>query len=165
MSIVTIPIKRLLFGHDYWRSHKAINEMEVYCDLLDIVDQRVSGLENPSTDEGVTLINVKAVLCSYPLEIGMKSLWALDNPDGVVKDLKHDILKLYGGLKSDTVESLKQIGLTKDALEEFPKPFESNRYSMEKGSRDIVVYETSFLRDLARLVSAKLEDSKKRWFT
>ena len=35
MKTVSIPIERLMFGNEHWRSHLAIDEVEVYCDLLD----------------------------------------------------------------------------------------------------------------------------------
>ena len=161
MPIVSIPIERLMFGHDYWRSNRAFREIEVYCDLLAILEQRIIGLKNRGGEEEATLRNVEAVNSSYALEIGMKSLWALDNPDGVVKELGHDLAKLYDGLKTDTVEALKQLGLTKQDLGTFSKPFESNRYSMEKGGKDIAVYDAGFLWQLAQLLKDKLDQSRK----
>ena len=35
MTYSTIPFERFLFGHDEWRSHRAINEIEIYCELME----------------------------------------------------------------------------------------------------------------------------------
>ena len=166
MPTVTIPFeKRLMFGHDYWRSHRAIDEIEIYCDLLKTLEQRIATLENRGRGEEATLVNVEAVISSYAFEIGMKSLWALDNPKGVVKGLGHNLAKLYEGLKPDTTKSLKLLGLTREELKEFPTPFATNRYSMEKGKRDIGVYRSCFLKALTQLLRDKLQDSRKAAFT
>ena len=104
MPIRTIPITRsTLIGHDYWRSHRAIDEIEVYCDLLDILEHRRADQDKQGRKERATLLNVEAVIGSYALEIGMKSLWALDNPKGIVKELRHNIEKVHDGLKPGTV--------------------------------------------------------------
>ena len=80
MPIESMPIERFLFGNEHWRSFRAIDELEVYCDLLDSLQARIESLDIRGKDEEVTLINVQAVLSSYAVEIAMKSLWALDNP-------------------------------------------------------------------------------------
>ena len=35
MPTISMPIERLLFGNEHWRSYRAIDEVEVYCDLLE----------------------------------------------------------------------------------------------------------------------------------
>ena len=137
-----------MIGHDYWRSDRAIDEIEVYCDLLDILGHRRADQDKQGRKGLATLLNVEAVIGSYGLEIGMKSLWALDNPKGIVKKLGHNIEKVHDGLKPATVDSLRLLGLTREVLAKAPKPFESNRYSMECGNRKIAVFDAGFLRQL-----------------
>ena len=162
MPIRTIPITRsTLIGHDYWRSHRAIDEIEVYCDLLDILEHRRADQDKQGRKERATLLNVEAVIGSYALEIGMKSLWALDNPKGIVKELRHNIEKVHDGLKPGTVDSLRLLGLTREVLAKVPKPFESNRYSMECGNREIAVFDAGFLRQLAQMLKDRLDQTKK----
>ncbi len=166
MSIRTIPITwATLIGHDYWRSYKAIDEIKVYCDLLDILENRRADQQNQGRKEPATLLNVEAVIGGYALEIGMKSLWALDNPKGIVRKLGHNLDTVYDELKLDTVDSLIALGLTRALLAKVPKPFESNRYSMEYGGREIVVYDASFLRQLAQLIEDKLDETMKTLIT
>lgn len=165
MSRIMISTERLMNGHEDWRTYIAVEEVEAYCDLLDIVEARIDALPKRGGNEEVTLRNVEAVISSYALEIGMKSLWALDNPDGVVKELGHDLAKLYDGLKPDTRESMKGLGLSKEDLKEFPKPFETNRYSMEKDRKSFVYYETSFLRPVAQLLRDELKQSREALMT
>ena len=81
MPVNAIPIERFMFGNEHWRSNRAIDEIEVYCDLLDILQERIEALQTRGKDEEVTLTNVKSVISSYAFEIGVKSLWALDNPE------------------------------------------------------------------------------------
>ena len=162
MSIRTIPITRpTLIGHEYWRSYRAIDEIEVYCDLLDIIEHRRADKANQDMKERATLLNVEAVLGSYALEVGMKSLWALDNPKGIVRKLGHNLDKVYNGLKPETVASLRLLGLTRYMLAKVPKPFESNRYSMECGSREIAVFDAGFLRQLAHMLKDRLDQTRK----
>ena len=162
MSIRTIPITRsALIGHEYWRSYRAIDEIEVYCDLLDILAHRRTGQENQVRKRRATLFNVEAVISSYALEVGLKSLWALDNPKGIVRILGHNLDKAYDGLKPGTIDSLKLLGLTREGLAKVPKPFESNRYSMESSGREISVYDSGFLRRLAQLLSDRLDQTRK----
>ena len=42
-------------------------------------------------------------------------------------------------------------------------PFLTNRYSMEKGIRDITVYETQFLISVVQLLKDKLEETNLSW--
>ena len=155
-----IPLERVLFGHKYWRSYRAIEEIEVYCDLLDHLQDKIDALEIRGKDDVVTLLNVQVVMSSYAVEIAMKSFWALDHPDECVPK-KHNLVKIFEGLKGETRKSLEGIQLTRQVLEEMPSPFTSNRYSMEKGGRDIVLYPPSFLRDIAQLLRNKIEDNRK----
>ena len=164
ISVGAIPIERFLFGNEHWRSNRAINEIEVYCDLLDGLQERIDGLQTRGKDEEVTLTNVKAVTSSYAFEIGVKSLWALDHPTDSVPTI-HDLLELYDGLSGETVDSLNRLHMTKEAFVNWPKPFISNRYSMESGDRGISVYQTEFLRSLAQLLKDKLEETRKTVFT
>ena len=158
----SIPVERILFGNEHWRSHRATEEIKVYCNLLDDLQERIDALHQRGTAEESAYVNAKAVISSYALEIGIKSLWALDNPDEKVKQT-HNLLWFFGGLNNDTEESLKRIGLTEEVFQkeepfpQFDKPFQQNRYSMESGNRYMVVYETDFLRNLANLVGDKLQ--------
>ena len=159
MSFISIPIDRLLFGNEYWRSYRAIDEVEVYCNVLENLQDEVDSLETRGKDEEVTLINVQAVISSYAFEVAIKSLWALDNSSALVPH-KHDLLLFFDGLKEETVKSLEQLHLTRKILEYCPKPFFSNRYSMENSNRVITVYPTRLLRPLVQLLKDKLEESK-----
>ena len=166
MSFIEIPLARLLFGNEHWGSYSAIDEIEIYCDLLDNLQDRVDSLETRGKDEEGALINAKTVISSYAFEIAMKSFWALDNSDKPVPH-KHDLLILFDALREDTVESLKQLHLTRAVLEMCPEPFDSNRYlmevdsrhSMEDGSRHLTAYPPRFLRPLLQLLRDKLEES------
>ena len=75
-----IPLERVLFGHDYWRSYRAIDKIEVYCDLVDHLEKKIDGVEARGKDETVTLLNVQVVMSSYAIESAIKSFWALDYP-------------------------------------------------------------------------------------
>ncbi|MDE0079012.1 MAG: hypothetical protein OXO50_15945 [Caldilineaceae bacterium] len=163
MTHIEIPFERFLFRHDSWRSHRAIDEIEIYCELLEILQDKIDALETRGKDEEITLINVQAVISSYAVEIAMKSLWALDHPDKPIPHT-HDLVRVFDGLKEETRKSLEGIQLTRQVMEVMPSPFASNRYSMEQGGRDISVYQTSFLRDVAQFLRDKLEESKKALF-
>ena len=158
MPTISIPIERFLFGNEHWRSYRALDEMEIYCDLLENLQGRIDSLETRHRDEEVTLINVQAVLSSYALEIAMKSLWALDNSPKCVPH-EHNLCTIFDGLNKETVELLKQLQLTRTMLEYNPAPFYSNRYSMEKSGRDITVYPPEFLRSLKQMLKSKLEQT------
>lgn len=162
VSTISFPIERFLFGNENWRSHHAVDEIGVFCDLLDGLQARIDSLQTRGKDEEVTLVNVQAVISSYAIEIAMKSLWALDNsPTTPPRGYNgHDLLKLFDGLKKETIDSLGRLQLTRKNLEIFPSPFPTNRYSMESGSRDIAVYDAGLLRQLAQLLSDKLEQSR-----
>ena len=160
MPIVSMPIERFLFGNEHWRSYRAIDEVEVYCDLLEDLQGRIDSLETRGKDEEITLTNVQAVISGYAVEIAMKSLWALDNPAAPVPHT-HCLPTIFDGLEKDTVTSLNQLRLTRQELETWPTPFLSNRYSMERGSRNIAVYDSGFLRSLSELLQEKLKDTRK----
>ena len=121
MSVISIPIERFLFGNEHWRSHRAIDEIGVYCDLLDGLQDRIDSLQVCSRDEEVTLVNVQAVISSYALEVGIKSLWALDNSPATLPRGRdgHDLLKMFDELKGETLQSLEQLQLTRGRFEEF----------------------------------------------
>ncbi len=159
MSSISMPIERFLFGNAHWRSYRAIEEIEVYCDLIENLQDRIDSLETRGEDEEVALTNVQAVNSSYAFEIAMKSLWALDNPTKPVPR-KHNLLARFDGLKEETVRSLKRLGLTREVLVGWPEPFVSNRYSMEKRNSDITVYPSQLLRPLLQLLREKLEETK-----
>ncbi|MYE40258.1 MAG: hypothetical protein F4X27_08535 [Chloroflexi bacterium] len=117
--------------------------------------------------EGAAMVSVQAVISSYALEIGLKSLWALDNApksaerSGDKVPHIHYLLTIFGGLSEETKEKLEEIGLTRSALEEFPKPFFSNRYSMESRSNSLVSYDSGFLRKLGQLLEETLDLRRK----
>ena len=159
MAIVSIPIERFLFGNEHWRSYRAMDEVAIYCDLIEDLQFRIDSLETRGKDEEVSLTNVQAVISSYALEIAMKSLWALDNPTESVPH-KHNLVTIFDGLNAETVKSLKQLQLTRDVLGNWPTPFVSNRYSMEGSSRDLRVYQARFLRSLIELLRDKLEETR-----
>ena len=163
MTYSPIPFERFLFGHDEWRSYRAIAEIEIYCELMEHLEGRIDALEIRGKDEEVTLSNVQAVISSYAIEIAMKSLWALDHPDASVPHI-HDLVKIFDGLKDETVKSLKGLQLTRQVLQDMPTPFTSNRYSMEHINRDISVYPAPFLREVTQLLRDKLRESKKSLF-
>lgn len=163
MSVISIPIERFLLGNEHWRSYRAIDEIGVYCDLLDGLQDRIDSLQVRGKDEEVTLFNVQAVISSYAVEIAMKSLWALDNSPATPPRGRdgHDLLIMFDGLKKETVESLGRLQLTKEVLKDFPSPFPNNRYSMEVSGKDIVVYKAGLLRSLAQLLRDKLDQTRK----
>ena len=119
MSFVEIPLERLLSGNEHWRSSGAIDEIEIYCDLLDNLQDRIDSLETRGKDEEVALHNVQAVVSSYAFEIAMKSFWALDNSDKPVPH-EHNLLISFDGLREDTVESLKQLPPDQRIVGEMP---------------------------------------------
>ena len=159
MPFIEIPVERLVFGNEHWRSSHAIDEIEVYCDLLENLQDRVDSLETCGKDEEATLVHAKAVISSYAFEIAMKSLWALENSAKPVPHT-HDLSAIFNELKEDTTKSLERLYMTGEVLRNCPAPFYSNRYSMEGSSRDITVYRTRFLRSLVQLLRDKLEESR-----
>ena len=163
MTNGSIPFERLLFGHDEWRSHRAIAEIEIYCELMEHLEGRIDDLATRGAAEEVTLRNVQAVISSYAIEIAMKSLWALDHPDESVPHI-HNLVKIFDGLKDETVKSLEGLQLTCQVLQDMPTPFTSNRYSMEQGSREITLYPPPLLGQLTQLLRDKLRESKESLF-
>ena len=161
MTVTITPGERILFGNEHWRSHRAISEIEVYCDLIDNLQKRIEALPTRGKEEQVTLTNVQTVLSSYAFEIGVKSLWALDHPADSVPHT-HDLLGLYDGLSEDSIDLLDRLRMTKEAFVHWREPFVNSRYSMESGSRDVAVYQTEFLRAFAKLLKDKLEKTKKK---
>ncbi|MCY4079135.1 MAG: hypothetical protein OXF54_02750 [Caldilineaceae bacterium] len=160
-----IPLERILFGNEHWRSHRAINEIEIYCELLEHLQDKIDALETSQTDEKATLIDVQSVISSYAIEIAMKSLRALDYPDKRVPPI-HDLVEIFDDLKEGTKRSLEDFQLTREALEEMPKPFTNNRYSMEfADGRLTTVYPVPLLRALTRLLTDKLEENRKALLT
>ena len=159
MTTTSIPLAWLFWGNEHWRSYRAINEIEIYCDLLDNLQDRIDSLETRGEEDEVTLRNVQAVISSYAFEIAMKSLWALDRPADSVP-YKHDLLFFFDGLIDETVESLKRLQVTREGIEEWPKPFAKNRYSMENADREFTVYPSRMLRPLIELIGEKVEESR-----
>ena len=160
MTTISIPFERFFFGNEHWRSNRAINEIRVYCDLLQALDGRIDQLATRGREEEATLVNVQAVISSYAIEIGLKSLWALDHPGEEVPK-KHDLVELFDGLSQGTGQSLDKLGLKRKNLEDSPVPFVANRYSMEDANRDITGFDTGFLRQLAEYIDDKLEETRK----
>ena len=163
MTRISVSLERFMFGNANWRPYLAVDEIEVYCDLLENLEDRINSLETRGKGEEVTLCNVQAVISSYAFEIAMKSLWALDNSDKVVPHV-HDLPTFFDGLEEETVKALKRLHLTREELELRPKPFLSNRYSMEHRSRTISVFPFQTLRPLAQLLRDKVEESRKSLF-
>ena len=159
----SIPLERFLFGNENWHSYRAIDEIGIYCDLLENLQDRIDSLETRCKDEEVSLRNVQAVISAYAFETAMKSFWALDNPTESVPHT-HNLTTIFDGLKEELENSLKRFQMTKELLDEHPEPFVSNRYSMEGGSRVITVYETQFLRSLTKVLDDKIEESRQVLF-
>ena len=155
----SMSIDRLLFGHEYWSSGDAIDEIKIYCELLDHLQDKIDALEITGEGEEVTLINVQAVLSSYAIEIAMKSLWALDHPDGSIPHT-HNLAVIFDELKDETKKSLEGLRLNRQVLARMPTPFTSNRYSMEHVDKEISVYKAPFLRDVTQLLRDKLEENR-----
>lgn len=160
MAIISMPIEKFFFGNEHWRSDRAIDEIEIYCDLLENLQERVDSVETRGKTEEVTLANVQAVISSYAFEIAIKSLWALDNPDECVPH-EHKLTVIFHGLKKETIRSLKRLGLTQEMLDSFPAPFVTNRYSMEKRNGVFTTYKASFLRSIIPLIRDRMEETTK----
>ena len=148
-----------MHGHDYWRSHRAISEIEIYCVLLESVQDRIDSLETHGKEEEAALRNVQAVLSSYALEVALKSFRALDHPTKSVPRT-HKLPRIFRGLKEETKKSLAQYNLVSESFDRFPEPFYTNRYSMEGSGREIATYPVDFLRSLNVALKEKLEESR-----
>jgi HEPN domain-containing protein len=148
-----------MFGNEHWRSYRAADEIDVYCDLLENLQDRIYSLETRGKDEEVTLRNVQAVISSYAFEIAMKSLWALEHSDKAVPHT-HDLLTMFDELGEDSVKALEILHLTRRVLEMRREPFVSSRYSMEYRDRDITVYPSRTLRPLAQLLRDKTKETR-----
>lgn len=157
MTTISIPIERLVFGNEHWRSYRAIDELKIYCDLLELLQNRIDSLDSRGASEEVTLVNVQAVISSYAVEIALKSLWALDNSPDTVPHT-HNLLTILDGLTEGTRDSLKNLQLWRDELQKWPTPFAANRYSMECGTREVTVYDAQFLRSVIQLLEDRLEE-------
>ena len=96
MTAISIPLERFFFGNEHWDSDLAIDEINIYCELLEHLQDKIDSLGTRGKDEELTLLNVQAVISSYAFEIAMKSLWALDNPDKTVPQ-KHNLVAIWGG--------------------------------------------------------------------
>ncbi|GEM_PF-2957696 len=155
----SVSIDRLFFGHEYWSSDNAIDEIEVYCELLDHLQDKIEALDTRGKDEEVTLFNVQAVLSSYAIEIAMKSLWALDHPDESIPHT-HNLADIFDQLEDETKKSLEGLRLNRQVLGRMPTPFTSNRYSMEHVDKETSVYKAPFLRDVTQLLEDKLEENR-----
>ena len=155
----SVSIGRLFSGHEYWSSGNAIDEIEIYCELLDHLEEKRDALETRGKGEEVTLLNVQAVLSSYAVEIAMKSLWALDHPEGSTPHT-HDLADIFDQLEDETKKSLEGLRLNLQMLGRMPTPFTSNRYSMEHDERKITVYKAPFLRDVTQLLRDKIEENR-----
>lgn len=148
-----------MFANEHWRSTRAADEIEIYCDLLDDLQTRIDALPVRGKDEEVTLRNVQAVNSSYALEVAIKSLWALDHPDKEVPR-KHDLLARFDELDAETITALESLRWTREAIQLCPEPFVSNRYSMESSERVITVYPSKYLRPLGQLIRDKMEETR-----
>ena len=155
----SVFVGRLFFGHEYWSSGNAIDEIEIYCDLLDHLEEKRDALETRGKGEEVTLLNVQAVLSSYAIEIAMKSLWALDHPDESIPHT-HNLADIFDQLEDETKKSLEGLRLDLQMLDRMPTPFTSNRYSMEHVDKEISVYKAPFLREVTQLLRDKLEENR-----
>ncbi len=153
--------KRHLFGNEGWLSHRAIVEIEIYCDLLDNVQERIDSLEVRGKGEEAALVHVQAFISSYALEIAIKSFWALDYSDKKVPH-KHNLLDIFDELKETTRKSLELLHFNREELKELPEPFYTNRYSMEHSGKDLIsVHDAGDLRSLAKLLEEKLKQTTK----
>ena len=156
----SISVEKFFGGNEYWDTSTAIDEIKVYCILIDHLDDKIDLLENSDKNEKSAMINVQAVISSYAIELAMKSLCALDNPDNNVPH-EHDLTKILEKLNTDTVKSLERLHLSHEELKRFPAPFVSNRYLMEYDKRDsrIVVYPPPLLRELTQMLEDKIKDA------
>ena len=58
MTWISMSLDKFMLVHEYWRSYRAADEIEVYCDVLMFLQNRIESLETRGKDEEVTLINV-----------------------------------------------------------------------------------------------------------
>ena len=122
MTKINFISKMLFSEYDPWHPHHAVNEIEIYCELLEHLQDRIDCLETRGRDEEVALLNVQAVISSYAIEIAMKSFWALDFPGECVPHT-HDIVEIFDALKEETVKSLEGFQLTRQVLEGYAQAF------------------------------------------
>ena len=178
MPTINVSFERLFFGNKHWSTPGAIDEVEIYCDLLDNLQERVDSLETRGKGEEVTLVKVQAFISTYAFEIAMKSLWTLEHCGKKVPH-DHDMLKVFVELEQDTKNALERLEITREILESYPKPFQSNRYSMERldeekpgestseltdeekrGRRTLLAFHPKFLRSLIELMTNRLDKSR-----
>lgn len=95
--------RRLIDVNENWSTTNAIEQIEVYCEVLEHLE--ISD-KSSSKDDRDARSNVRAVNSSYAFEIAMKSFWALDNPEDKMI-YTHKLLEILNGLRKDTLESLK----------------------------------------------------------
>ena len=163
MPTIEFSFERIVFGSEYWSTPGAIDEIEIYCDLLDNLQERIDSLETRGKGEEATLIDVQAVISSYAFEIAMKSFWALNNSNKKVPK-EHNLLKIFDELAEETVKSFNRLGLTRGILEYSPEPFKSNRYSMELIEKRFLIPPARLLRSLIKLLGDKLDESREMLF-
>ena len=156
------PMTRILFGHDYWRSERAANEIDEYVKLLGKLDDEMDNIVSTSgrnvlsrQQEAIPKMTAYAVISGYALEVGIKSLWALEHPSEKVRRT-HKLLGFYDQLTPSTKKTLRDMRLTRGELENCPNPFEANRYSMENGTKELMLHDPSFLKSLSLLIRSKL---------
>ena len=75
---VGTPMTRILFGHDYWRSERAANEIDEYVKLIGKLDDEMDNIVSKSDQNAlsrqqgsaiVPKITAYAVISGYALEI------------------------------------------------------------------------------------------------
>lgn len=159
MTFISMSMEKFIFGNENWRASYAADEIEIYSDVLEFLQERIESSKIRAKDEEVMLLNAQAVNGSYAFEIAIKSLWALDYPDDAVPRT-HDLLQLFDGLAEDTVKALDLLQCTREVVERCPKPFLSNRYSMEQSDREFIVYEPPLLRAIAAMLREKTEKTR-----
>ena len=44
MTIISVSFERFAFGNEHWRAYRAMDEIEIYCDLLENLQDRIDSL-------------------------------------------------------------------------------------------------------------------------
>ena len=104
MPTMGFPLERLVLGNEHWSTPGAIDEIEIYCDLLDNLQEKVDALETRRKVEEATLRNAQAFVSSYAFEVAMKSLWTLEHSEKKVSH-NHNMLKAFDQLEQATKNS------------------------------------------------------------
>jgi hypothetical protein len=160
LMVKEIPFGRIAHGNEHWQVMWAMEEIEVYCGLLDHIDRQIATLDDPRGTDATTLRKAQALLSSYAFEIGMKSIWALDHPgDEVPKH--HNLLKAYDDLSPETIIRLEALEFPRSVLTEYSEPFVENRYSMEPARTVFCIYTAVALRGLVGLLCERLEEVRR----